>query len=470
MSLYAKAGIMDVGEFYADKFAYDSPVRPVSGENCYKVDSLKDMWVISNMRPNAKVLDFGCGSGRLGFLSEMGCELTGLDYSHPGVEWALKINNYTHGFAGPLSEFVWEPGYFDYIISMDVFGHVPFEEKDAAIGKLKKLLKPDGIMLHGIECGPVDYDSMNPERLAEFIRVDGHVGIESKSANYARFARFFKHVDGEVRYVVSNSIMEHIKRIKQYDSHYDPALAFYLENLDVREKKAFDIASGLAQLELEKHNIASDDSDAGFLFLRASDYPLESLRYRIEEFNSQRKSENSKLVLNNDLIFDSGWFPYEVDLQTRKSWRWGGPDNQIKIPYVLHGGEKSRLYLEFEVYGSQQGDAIVTIIDNSDSVPHNFEVKTGIVQQLELVFEAKATSLRIVSSSCGMPAADGRGNDSRLLGIKIYEFRMEPAAADDIIGPVGRAMPEKPEKDWQEAPCKKSSVACRILKKFFKYS
>lgn len=469
MSLYAKAGIGDVGAFYADKFAYDSPVRPNTGENCYKIDSLKDMWVISNMRPNSKVLDFGCGSGRLGFLHEMGCELTGIDYSRSGVDWALKINNYAHGFAGPLSEFVWEPGYFDYIISMDVFGHVPFEEKDAAIGKLKKLLKADGIMLHGIECGPLDYDSMDQQRLAEFIRVDGHVGIESKSANYARFARFFKHVDGEVRYVVSNSIMEHLKRIKQYDSQCDPALAFYLENLDAKEKKAFDIASGLAQLELEKHKIASDDSDAGFLFLRASDFPLEPFRYRIEEFNSHRKSENSKPVLNNDLIFDGGWFPFEVDLQTGKSWRWGGPDNQIKIPYGLHDREKSKLYLEFEVYGSRQRDAAVIIISNADPVPCTFEVKTGIVQHIELVFDAKATSLRIMSSCCGMPAADGPGNDSRLLGIKIYKFRLEPADDDDNIGPVNRPMPEKAEDEEPETLCEKNGVASRILKKFFKY-
>ena len=50
---------------------------------------------------------------------------------------------------------------FDYIVSLDVLGHIENEVKDVYLNEWKRLLKESGVMLHGTEADDVDYYSLS---------------------------------------------------------------------------------------------------------------------------------------------------------------------------------------------------------------------------------------------------------------------------------------------------------------------
>lgn len=276
--MYKKGGINDVKAFYAEKFVHDQSFdfsKIYMGY--YHIDFAKMVRIYENVRLGSRVLDFGCGSGTLSILKKKGCEITGIDYSKKALEIAVRVNKYDSVFQGSIFDFKHEQKYFDFIVSLDVFGHIPFEEKDAVIVELKKYLKPDGMMIHGIECGEVDYENMTHEELADFVKVDGHVGIEGKKATIERFSKFFKHVEGDVRFNVENSVSEYIKQVESYGSlDVDRDLLNYLKNMTPLETQAFNIAMGFVQLNLEKYGYRSPEQvQGGFLFLKASNRKIE---------------------------------------------------------------------------------------------------------------------------------------------------------------------------------------------------
>ena len=322
--MYKKAGITDVKKFYEEKFATDTRFD-VSGITLwhYNINFAKYFWIYRNVNPNSRVLDFGCGSGTLAILKSKGCRITGIDYSKKALEIAKKINNYDSVFCGSIFEFDQHPKSFDYIVSLDVFGHIPFDEKDAVIQELKKYLKEGGVMLHGIECGNVNYDEMTEDELRAFVEIDGHVGMENKEININRFKKFFQCVDGEVRFNIENSVDEYIKQSEEYKTRVDPDITNYLKSLSPGEKLAFDIANGLVQIKMEEQQIHSPDSAGGFLYLRASESSLSE-----PDFRSINKQPQDPLTsLHDPRLFCRGW--YDIEKASNRYFRWGANNDSL---------------------------------------------------------------------------------------------------------------------------------------------
>ena len=69
--------------------------------------------------------------------------------------------------------------------------------------------------MHGIESLDrnlhPDYEESDPQKLAQFIAVDGHIGLESDESIGRRFGRFFSSVQTEPRYTLCLSSAEFIK-------------------------------------------------------------------------------------------------------------------------------------------------------------------------------------------------------------------------------------------------------------------
>ena len=126
---------------------------------------------------------------------------------------------------GQLTELPFADASFDYVVSLDVFGHVDFADKDALLAEIKRVLRPDGVTMHGIESlDPKlhpDYRTASPEKLAEFIAVDGHIGLEADEDIARRFAKFFSSVQTEPRYTLCLSADEFIKQYDNYGAHFD---------------------------------------------------------------------------------------------------------------------------------------------------------------------------------------------------------------------------------------------------------
>ncbi len=307
---YKDAGIDDVDAFYQDKFVakidYDFSDKFF---NFFDIRNAKMVWIYSKIRKGTKVLDFGCGTGSLSVLKRKKCQIVGVDYSKEAVEFAKNKNGYDEVFAGDIMDFDYEGEKFDYIVSLDVFGHIPFEDKDKVIEKLKSLLKPSGVMLHGIECADIDYKSMSKEELQKFVAVDGHVGMEGKKANYERFGRYFKNVSGEVRFCLVNAVEEYVKHHEHYGSDVLHSKFYtYFKCMSLDEQTAFNFANGMVLYKMQASSVPSPVGAEGFLLLEASNVDMSFMDLLFEE----NVNESSKDMLLRNEIFIRGWYGPEM--------------------------------------------------------------------------------------------------------------------------------------------------------------
>src|SRR2546421_2060475 len=219
--LYARAGIADVAEFYRTKFVSDEVLdeRYFKALDRFDIRFARTMWVYDNVRPGSTVLDLGCGAGMLALLRRKGITLIGADLSKE-CALAARRNGYDSTFRAELSRLPFRDASFDYVVSLDVLGHVGAEEKDAVLGEVKRVLRPGGVTMHGIECtdrsARKSYDEMGDEEIRRFIEVDGHVGLEEEQEHAARFSRFFENVAWEPRYALCLSSEEFLKQADKY--------------------------------------------------------------------------------------------------------------------------------------------------------------------------------------------------------------------------------------------------------------
>ena len=109
---------------------------------------------VSNFRT---ILDFGCGSGRLirhlRFLSD--AELFGTDYNEDLINWCQKNLRFAkfqvNDITPPLS---YQSNMFDFIYARSVLTHLNGDLQKQWIAELRRVLKPDGILLfttHGVQ-------------------------------------------------------------------------------------------------------------------------------------------------------------------------------------------------------------------------------------------------------------------------------------------------------------------------------
>src|ERR1043165_8277727 len=152
-NLYARSGISDVAEFYRDKFVSNAVLdhRYFKALDRFDLRFARTMWVYDNVRPNSAVLDLGCGAGMLALLKRKGVALTGVDLSDECVT-AARRNGYDETVCSTLDALPFADRSFDYVVSLDVLGHIGEVEKDAVLAEIKRVLRPDGVTLHGIEC------------------------------------------------------------------------------------------------------------------------------------------------------------------------------------------------------------------------------------------------------------------------------------------------------------------------------
>lgn len=276
--LYRRAGVEDPSEFYRTKFVSDEVLdaRYFRALDRFDMRFARTMWVYDNVRAGSRVLDLGCGAGMLALLKRKGVTLAGLDLS---AECALaaRRNGYDLTCAADLTRLPFRDDSFDYVVSLDVLGHVEFKDKDAVLGEVARVLRPGGVTLHGIECtdrrAQKSYDEMSEEELRRFVAVDGHVGLEEEQEHAARFRRFFGHVAWEPRYALCLSSEEFVKQREEYGLPFEPDFVEYLRGLSHSERRAFDMAMGYVFNKVSDLHVRLPKSGL-YVLLKASDAPL----------------------------------------------------------------------------------------------------------------------------------------------------------------------------------------------------
>jgi SAM-dependent methyltransferase len=318
--LYARAGIDDVAEFYREKFVSNAVLDPQYFKPLDRFDLrfARTMWVYDNVRRNSTLLDLGCGAGMLALLKRKGVTLAGVDLSEECVA-AARRNGYDETFRSELQTLPFADASFDYVVSLDVIGHIPAQLKDAVLTEIKRVLRPGGVTVHGIECtdraARRRYDEMSPEELRRFIGIDGHVGLEEEDEHAARFRKFFGHVAWKPRYSVCLSSEEFLKQADRYGLPFEDDFLEYLRGLSFEQRRAFDMAMGYVFGKISDLNVPLPRSGL-YTLLKASNSPLGPFynehrdRSDLLELRSSG-AETTCLDRAPHALFDDGW--YEPD-------------------------------------------------------------------------------------------------------------------------------------------------------------
>lgn len=308
----------------------------------------------------------------LALLKRKAVTLTGVDLSAECV-LAARRNGYDETFRAELSRLPFADASFDYVVSLDVLGHIESQEKDAVLAEIRRVLRPGGVTLHGIECtdnsARKTYDEMSAEELRRFIEVDGHVGLEEEQEHASRFEKFFSHVAWEPRYALCLSSEEFLKQADKYGLGFEDDFLDYLRGLSFKERRAFDLAMGYVFAKVSDLNIHLPKSGL-YVFLKASDEPLGPFynehRDRRALFSSTEKAGENAVSLDRSakVKFDDGWFEPNVlppvarwmGQRARVNFRAPGL-TEIRLDLTTHIPDLGRrpLGLELLLNGSKLG-------------------------------------------------------------------------------------------------------------------
>lgn len=152
----------------------------------------KQRFFIHHLRnQSGSILDLACGGGWK-FLTKIG-PVTGVDLSLGSLKAAREL--YDQVVQADWTKLPFADNSFDFVVSSDVLGHVPFEDKDKVLGEIYRILKPGGLTLHYIEADSHDplmsWCKKNPELYQEYVvGQEGHIGMETASDTMKRFRKY----------------------------------------------------------------------------------------------------------------------------------------------------------------------------------------------------------------------------------------------------------------------------------------
>src|SRR5687768_1635279 len=301
--LFKQAGIEDLSKFYRDRFftggVFDA--RYFDAISRFEFKFARTMWVYDNVRRGSSLLELGCGEGMLALLKRKGVTLTGVDLSAEFAHQARE-NGYDATYVAQLTSLPFADASFDYVASLDLIGHIGFDEKDAVIAEIKRVLRPNGVTMHGIETFNRnlhrEYDAMDQEELLRFIQVDGHIGLEDEEKNAARFKKYFAYVETEPRYSLCLSCDEILKQAERYGMPFDADFLDYLRKLSYSERRAFDMAMGYVFGKISDLHVKLP-KDGLYVFLKASNAKPEPF------YNAHRDRSD---LFETQITFDNGWY------------------------------------------------------------------------------------------------------------------------------------------------------------------
>lgn len=119
----------------------------------------------------ARMLDFGCGCGRVTrhWSGLTGPEIHGSDYNRRLLRWCesnLPFAEFSSNeLAPPLA---YQSGFFDFVYAISVFTHLPAQLERAWIDELSRILQPGGLLLVTTH-GDSYLERVNPQERARYL-------------------------------------------------------------------------------------------------------------------------------------------------------------------------------------------------------------------------------------------------------------------------------------------------------------
>jgi trans-aconitate methyltransferase len=151
----------------------------------------KQRFFVQHLRgQHGSLLDLGCGGGWKLFTT-IG-PVTGVDLSQTSLKAARSI--YAQVAQADWTMLPFADNSFDYVVSSDVLGHVPYADKDKVFGEIVRVLRPGGLTVHYIEANSYDplmtWCKRYPHLYQQYvIGTEGHIGMETARNTMRRFRR-----------------------------------------------------------------------------------------------------------------------------------------------------------------------------------------------------------------------------------------------------------------------------------------
>lgn len=266
-SVYRMLGVDDMTQFYANKFVQPAPPNILEHDPASKFDVayFKQYWIYNNVAEGSRVLDAGCGPGTLNLLKSKRCTLVGVDLSEKALEQAL-LAGYDEAIMCDSFDTPFPDKSFDFVVSLDVLGHIENEIKDNYLEECIRVLKDDGTMLHGIECWDMDYSRLS-EKEKQSVLIDGHVGYESFEKIEARFGKYFAKIIAENLMGPCNSWWD-IQKYPGTEELIGREFRDYLMTFNADQIRGYNTAMLLMRNLLLKQNLLG--TSGGFMFVKAN--------------------------------------------------------------------------------------------------------------------------------------------------------------------------------------------------------
>lgn len=430
-------GIDDIDRFYFERFFTGSVLdaRYFDPIDRFHMKFARTMWVYDNVRSGTTLLDLGCGEGVLALLKLKDVCLFGVDIAREFAELA-RFNGYDFTCVADVCALPFPDGFFDYVVSLDLLGHVPSSQKESVLAEIKRVLRPAGTTLHGIECLNAElhgsYDEMSEARLQEFISIDGHVGLEEEAIAVARFRKHFAHVQSESRYTLCLPSEEFIKQADRYGVPFEADFIHYLRTLSFSERRAFDMAMGYVFGKISDLRIRLPESKL-YVLLKASNVPLGSFynEHRDRAAFTRRKiaanAASVSLDRNFHAEFVEGWYaannlpPIARWMSDRGRIKFNAPPMRaIRMDITTHMPDLWSHPLELRFYLNDETVACLSLYRYGW-----LELEIPLASRFRQSDEQnREFELRIEASRTWQPSRDSNSKDDRALSIAICNIEL----------------------------------------------
>lgn len=121
-----------------------------------------------------RLLDWGCGCGRMAKYLAGECDYTGIDIDREAIEWCrANIKNAAFELQGLEARTQFASDSFDATIGISIFTHLGEADQFSWLKELSRVTKPGGVVAVSVNCATSLFNAGNPRPVAEALRTHG---------------------------------------------------------------------------------------------------------------------------------------------------------------------------------------------------------------------------------------------------------------------------------------------------------
>ena len=148
-------------------------------------------------REEQRLLDWGCGCGRMAKYLARECAYTGIDIDREAIDWCrANIKNAAFELQGLEARTRFADDSFDAAIGISIFTHLREEDQFAWLKELSRVVRPDGVVAVSVNCATSLRNAGDPPEVAERLRSHGFcdTGVESMLKGVTADDEYYRNI------------------------------------------------------------------------------------------------------------------------------------------------------------------------------------------------------------------------------------------------------------------------------------